>query len=126
MKILEYKLIFTIILLCSILTNGCLASRIFPGGIEHSASELKDQPYEILGEAEGQASNFSLFWFVTVTPRADIDRAISNAISKKGGDDLIDIRWWIESKVYILGTVKIIYVKGKIIRYTNKTTIQPL
>lgn len=113
------KKITLILILLFIPLTGCLSSRIYPAGIEPSVSQLKDKAYEILGEAEGQASSFSLLWFITVTPRADIDRAISEAISEKGGDELIDVRWWTERKVYIVGAVEIVHVKGKVIRYTE-------
>ena len=123
MIIRKYRIIFALIFITVVPLYGCLSSRIYPGGIEHSVSKLKNQPYKILGEAEGQTSNFSLLWLVTVTPRADIDRAISEAISNKGGDDLIDVRWWIERKVYIIGTVTIIHVKGKVIKYTGEAAL---
>ena len=115
----QNNIILSVTLLLVVSFCGCLSSRIYPDGIEPSASMLKDQPYKILGEAQGQASSFALFWFITVTPRADIDRAVSEAVSEKGGDELIDVRWWIERKIYIVGAVTIIHVKGKVIRYTD-------
>jgi len=111
------KITALIILTTLLLLNGCLYSRIHPAGMEPCSSPLKNLNYEIMGQAQGQASNFSLFWLVTVTPHADIERAISEAVSKKNGDTLIDVRWWIEKKIYIIGTVTIIHVKGRVIRY---------
>ena len=113
------NIILSITLLLIASLYSCLSSKIYPDGIEPSASMLKDQPYEILGDAEGQSSSFALFWFVTVTPRADIDRAISDIVSDKGGNALIDVRWWIERKIYIVGAVTIIHIKGKVIRYID-------
>jgi len=99
--------------------SGCLSFRIYPGGIEPSSSFMQGSKYEVLGEGEGLASSFNLFWIFPVTPRADINRAVSEAVAKKNGDALIDVRWWHERNVYILGIVNIIHVSGKVVRYTG-------
>lgn len=80
--------------------------------------ELDDYTeYEVAGTGEGMASSFRLFWIFPVTPEADINRAVREAAASHGGDSLIDVRWWKEKKVYILGTVDIIHVRGKVIKY---------
>jgi len=52
-----------------------------------------------------------------VTPLANFDRAISDAINQKNGDDLIDVSWYIERQYWIVGTINIIHIKGKVIKY---------
>lgn len=117
MKFNKYRVLPALMLLICLPVYGCLSFRIYPGGMEPHVSRLKKQPYKIIGKSEGMASSFSLLWIIPVTPRPDINRAINEAVSKKEGDDLIDVRWWIERKIYILGMVTIIHVKGRVIKY---------
>jgi len=98
---------------------SCISSRIYPGGMEPALSLNPDADYEVLGTGEGMASSFRLFWIFPVTPDADINRAVTEAASVLGGDDIIEVRWWKERKVYILGTVDIIHVRGKVIKYNR-------
>ena len=106
------------ILILSLAFNvSCISSRIYPGGMEPAVSLNPDAEYEIIGTGEGMASSFRLFWIFPVTPEADINRAVREAAASHEGEALIDVRWWKEQKVYILGTVDIIHVRGKVIRY---------
>ncbi|PKL37532.1 MAG: hypothetical protein CVV44_14380 [Spirochaetae bacterium HGW-Spirochaetae-1] len=98
--------------------TGCIRfSRVHCTGIEPSVRPLKAQSYEVLGEAESMVSNYTFLWVWTVTPRPDYNRAMNEMISEKGGDDLIDVRMWREKQYWILGTVTIFHIKGKVIRY---------
>jgi len=106
-----------ILILSFAFTVSCISSRIYPGGMEPAAALNPDAEYEIVGTGEGMASSFRLFWVFPVTPAADINRAVREASASYEGDALIDVRWWKEKKVYILGTVDIIHVRGKVIRY---------
>ncbi len=101
---------------------GCISSQIHPAGIEPSARNLYKAEYEILGTGEGQSSSFNLFWLFPVTPRINFEYAVNEAISEKGGDDLIDVRFWMEKTHWIVGTVKVLHVKGTVIRYTTGET----
>ncbi|MCP4133916.1 MAG: hypothetical protein GY754_23300 [bacterium] len=107
-------------LILSVLAFGCLSYRSYPGGIEPNSSQFKLRPYKVLGVAEGEASSFLFFWVWQVTPRAEMDRAITNAVNKLEGDDLIDVRWWYDRQVFIVGTVKFVKVKGKVIKYVEE------
>lgn len=107
-----------IVLLCSIVFLGCVTTHNV-AGYEPHVRPLKDISYQIVGEAESFTSNFNLLWFFNVTPLASFDRAISDAINQKNGDDLIDVSWYIERQYWIVGTVNIIHIKGKVIKYTE-------
>ena len=50
----------------------------------------------------------------------DINDAIEQAINSKGGDNLINIKWWLERRYWIVGTVDILYVEGTVIRYMDE------
>ena len=99
------------------LLAGCLSIKEIPGGIEPSARPLEYGRWEELKEAEAESSGFKLFWVLPVTAPADFSQAVDEAIGTEGGDNLINVRWHHERQVWILGTVEIIRVKGKVIRY---------
>ncbi len=113
------RLSVLILILSLAFSVSCISSRIYPGGMEPALSLNPDAEYEVLGTGEGMASSFRLFWVFPVTPAADINRAVTEASALLGGDDIIDVKWWKERKVYILGTVDIIHVRGKVIKYNR-------
>ena len=117
---MSLRRLFVLILILSLAFSvSCISSRIYPGGMEPALSLNPDAEYEVLGTGEGMASSFRLFWVFPVTPAADINRAVTEASALLGGDDIIDVKWWKERKVYILGTVDIIHVRGKVIKYNR-------
>ncbi|HOK03067.1 MAG: hypothetical protein BWY23_01701 [Spirochaetes bacterium ADurb.Bin218] len=107
----------TIFLVVSAFFSGCLYSKSHPVAIEESAAFLSSPNYEVIGEAEGSSSSFTLFSIFSVTPKVSIDEAIVDAIRSKGGDNLIEVKITREKRVYIIGTVDIVHVHGKVIRY---------
>ncbi|HNX24080.1 MAG TPA: hypothetical protein PKG60_08520 [Spirochaetota bacterium] len=101
--------------------TGCISSRSHAVGVEANAKYMASPYYEVLGDAEGMSSSFTLFWLFPVTPSAGNDEAVDDAIKSRGGDNLIEAVFTRESKVYIIGTVSNIYVKGKVIRYLQRS-----
>ncbi len=104
-------------LVCAFALPGCLGIQRRAGGIEPLARILETGQYEELGEVEGSSSSFRLFWIFPVTPKADLERAVDDALAVKRADNLIELRWWYERHYWIVGTVSVIYVRGKAIRY---------
>jgi hypothetical protein len=107
-------------LLCASLTlflSGCLYSKSHPAGVEPSAKYMESVRYEVIGEGEGSASSFTLFSIIRVTPPLDSIEAVDEAVKSRGGDNLIEAVFTKEKRVYIIGTVDIIHVKGKVVRY---------
>jgi hypothetical protein len=98
---------------------GCITRNHFRG-MEPSIKPLKSPSYKIIDEAETKVSNFNLLWFFAVTSLPDYDKAILETVKEKGGDDLIDVRWWHERQDWILGTINIIHIKGKVIKYISE------
>ena len=112
------KKFFPAITALLIFSNGCMVYKsIYLAGIEPSMHPLRNAPYEILGEAETTISNFNLLWAVSVTPRPDFEKALLEMANEKGGDDVIEVRWWRERQQWIVGMVTIIHIKGKVIKY---------
>lgn len=105
-----------ILSLLPLIISSCITIR-HVAGYEPNVRQLKPNDYGVVGSAEAIASNFNLLWFFSVTPLANFDRAISEAINQKSGDDLIDVSWYIERQYWIIGTINIIHIKGKVIKY---------
>jgi len=97
--------------------TGCLYFRSHPVGIEPVARYTDYFNYEILGDAEGSSSSMTLIGLFPVTPPIKYEEAVDEAIRSKGGDNLIEVTSWREKKVYLVGVVDVLYVKGKVIRY---------
>ncbi len=98
--------------------SGCIVYRGYhQSGYEPHVGPLKSARYEVLGEAEARVSNFSLLWVWSVTKDHDYDRALREMIGEKGGDDVIELSTWIETQHWLLGTVRIVHIRGKVIRY---------
>jgi len=119
---MKFRILFQMIIataLFSVMT-GCISFNSHAVGVEASAKYMASPDYEILGDAEGMSSSFRLFWAIPVTPPANNRDAVDDAVKSKGGDNLIEAVYTSESKVYIVGTVNNIYVKGKVIRYIRE------
>ncbi len=106
-----------LMLIISTSAAGCLWLKNHPLGIQDSAKETGGLAYEILGEAEGESSSLRLFWIFPVTHVISYDEAINEAIRKLGGDNLIEVTSWKEKNIYLIGTVDVLRIKGKVIRY---------
>ncbi len=107
-------LLMTALLLAS---PGCLSVHTHLKDVLTSAKPMEKEEYELIGDGEGMHSSFRLFWFIPVTPRTDREKAIEEAVAAKGGDNLVFVRIWQERQYWILGTVDIIHVRGRVIRY---------
>lgn len=100
-----------------VFSTGCISFKSNAAGVVPSAKTMSSTQYEVLGEAEGTSSSFTLFWWIPATKTATVKEAVDDAVRSKGGDNLIEAVFTKERKVYIIGTVDIIYAKGKVIRY---------
>ncbi len=113
----RHRVIAATILMLVTLMAGCVSVKTNLTGVATNARTMDSMDYEVLGEAEGMHSAFRLFWIFPVTPRADREKAIEEAVASKGGDNLIFVRTWRERQHWVLGTVDIIHVRGSVIRY---------
>ena len=118
---LRKKQKYIISLVCAVLMSvtGCVRA-YHQWAYEPQVSPLQSSSYEVIGEAESKVSNFSLLWVWSVTEHPDYDRAIREMISEKGGDDVIDVSFWIEKQQWILGTVNVMHIRATVIRYTQE------
>ena len=78
--------------------------------------ELDPERYEALGYAEADAGGLMIMNVIPIRQNDKIERAISAAVSSKGGDELVDItvqeRWfW----AYVLNGYRVT-VKGMVVK----------
>jgi hypothetical protein len=99
------------------LFQGCVSIKRHAVGIEPSARPVINENYKIIKDAEVSDSSFKLLWIFPVTPEPKINEVIDKMIKDSGGDNLIDVKIWHERQYWASGTVDIIHVNGKIIRY---------
>jgi hypothetical protein len=111
------RIVFFLILFLPVTIAGCLSLTNHAGGIQDSAKETGGLNYEILGDAEGESSSLKLFWIFPVMKDINFDEAVNEAIRKLGGDNLVEVTSWKEKNVYFIGTIDVLHVKGKVIRY---------
>jgi len=112
-----FTITFTMLFL---LLSGCIRHYTKAGGIEANYHPLENKSYEVLGRGTAESSSFRLFWFLPVTKALTFSEAMKQAINSKGGDNLVDIRWWFERQYWLVGTVDILYVEGNVIRYNEE------
>ena len=117
---------FTSIIIACILSvyclmmTGCLHVQTNARGLQPVVRPMQNEMYEELGSATGMNSGFRLLWFIPVTPCACADKAVNDAIYSKGGDNLIEVKYWHERQYWLVGTVDIIHVEGIVIRYKSE------
>jgi hypothetical protein len=102
---------------CAIVATGCLYNRTRLTDISPQAKIIESGHYRVLGVSEGTSSSFNLLWFIPVTPRIDYDRAVNEAVAGMRGDNIIEVKTWIERQVWIVGLVEILHVRGTVIQY---------
>jgi hypothetical protein len=115
-KYIAYRIVGVSFILFIIAFSSCLGIRTHVKGIEPTARPLSTGKYDIIEPVEFSISSFKLFWIIPVTPDLKIYETIDETVTNKGGDNLIDMQLWHERQYWILGTIDIIHVKGKIIR----------
>ncbi|MCX7679169.1 MAG: hypothetical protein N2316_08105 [Spirochaetes bacterium] len=118
-KIFNDWAMFVISLICAIMWISCLTLRIKPCGILPNVLPIEEKEYEMLGTVEGESSSFYLLWVIPVTLPHRLDEAMKFAIQEKGADNLINVRWYLERQVWIVGTVYTIHAEGDAIRYVD-------
>ena len=118
-KNLNKKVYIAIIFMLLMTFQSCLRVNTHLKSIEPHARPLSSEKYELIGTAECQSSSFRLLWFFPVTPKPKIYESINKVIAENGGNNLIDVYLWHERQYWIVGTVDILRVQGKVIRYSD-------
>ena len=93
---------------CCITTPVCVTS---------STSPIPDAVViEDLGPAEGKSGTWSVLelWMVG---RPDLNEAIADALRKKGGDALINVRCYETTRHFLLFSITTVYVSGDAVKF---------
>jgi hypothetical protein len=94
-----------------------------PIGLTSSSTPIQNKEYQILGKGEGSSHYYSIHlifppigWSIQ---NPDIEYAVIKAISAKGGDALINVRFYQKSYYYLLISYHKIIVAGDVIKFTS-------
>ena len=116
--IIKILLPLPLVVIFGIIT-GCVTWHYQAADIEPAAKIHDKSNYTDLGYSWGESSSFRLLWFIPVTKPVSYDEAVDDAITKKGGDNLIEVRTYIERQIWVAGSINVLHVKGKVIRYNE-------
>ena len=112
----RFTAVIPVIILINLITS-CVYMKTQIKGIKDCAEPLESQQYDVLNFSSGKSSTFYLFWFIPVTPRINYNEAVDEAVLGGNGDNIIDVRLYEQKQIWILGTVDILYIEGKAIKY---------
>ncbi len=106
--------IFLMFLILSI-----FVSCVTPIGMTSSSSILPDDKKIVkLGAVEGSDGSIALFGLVSIG-RPDIDLAIKDALKKKGGDAIVNVRLYQRTAWYLVVSYTEIIVSGEAVKFED-------
>jgi len=101
----------------AVIALGAFAACVTPMGMTASTTPLEGKKIEQnLGKAEGSDSTWSLFGIWSMG-RPDIDEAIREAVTDKGGDAMINVRWYEKTYYLVLFSVTRLIVTGEVVKF---------
>ena len=107
-----------IIIISALSLAAMLSGCVSPIGLTSSITPLQCKIIEEnLGASEGSHGSISVLGLYSIG-RPDIDIAIDNAVKKKGGDALINVRLYESTSYFILFSYTKVIVKGDVIRFS--------
>ena len=110
------KNLSNVLIILSILGMTSCSSTL-PGGLADSSSPTDYGDFEVLGSAEGSSKGTSVFGIQT--SKADLRTATDQAIKSVNGDAMVNVRWYIKHKWWVILPVvtTTVTVKGDVIKY---------
>lgn len=100
----------------SILFSSCVT----PGGITASSTPLHNKKYEVVGGSKGK-SNYSWSLFgVWTFGKPDVGKAVDNAVKKKDGDAMVNVKWYEKTYYFILFSLHRVYVEGDVVKFSEE------
>lgn len=108
-----------ILILLSLFLAALLGSCVSPVGLTSSSTPLQGKIIEEnLGASEGSHGSVAVLGLYSIG-RPDIDIAIDEAVKKKGGDALINVRLYESTSYFLLFSYTKVIVKGDVIRFSS-------
>jgi len=109
------KIIVTNLIAAVILLNACSTT---PVCVTSSVTPMEGKVItENLGKTEGSDTAFSILGLFMIG-RPELDLAIKEAVSKKGGDTLINVSCYETWGYFLLGSVNTVRVEGEAVKFT--------
>jgi len=107
------------IILSSLSLAVMLGSCVSPIGLTSSSTPLQGKIIEEnLGASEGSHGSVAVLGLYSIG-RPDIDIAIDEAVKKKGGDALINVRLYESTSYFVLFSYTKVIVKGDVVRFSS-------
>lgn len=107
-----------VIILSSLSLAALLSGCVSPIGLTSSSTPLQGKIIEEnLGASEGSHGSVAVLGLYSIG-RPDIDIAIDNAVKKKGGDALINVRLYESTSYFVLFSYTKVIVKGDVVRFS--------
>jgi hypothetical protein len=94
---------------------------VIPLGIDPASQQLTDRQgtnksYQIIGTVEDGDGYLNLFGIIPLG-EININDTFKEIAKKRGGDALINIRYWYRSSYYFIGTYNSLEVKADVIKF---------
>jgi hypothetical protein len=114
------KTFFTITLLAGVLLFSACSTT--PVCVTSSVTPMEGKVIaENLGKTEGSDTAFSILGLFMIG-RPELDLAIKEAITKKGGDTLINVSCYETWGYFLLGSVNTVKVEGEAVKFSVEET----
>ncbi len=99
-------------------TGACVSAS---GGIAVSNVPVEGRRFDVVGTAETTVAWWSLDIGVIGLPLSDppVDLAQKQLLEEKGGDALINLRYWTDRSVFLLFTRHRFHLKADVIKFNN-------
>jgi len=112
------KLLITCVVF--LIVGGCAVT---PIGIEPTSQQLADKQgnnksYQIIGTVEDGDGYLNLFGIIPLG-EININDTFKDIAKKRGGDALINIRYWYRSSYYFIGIYNSLEVKADVIKFND-------
>ena len=117
---MKQSTILVSITLVAVLVTSCITT---PVTVTSSTTPMQDKKITMnYGPVQGMNRTWSLFglWMIG---RPDIDKAIQDALKKKGGDTLINVTCYEKTAWYFLFSFHWVVVEGEAISFEKKEQV---
>ncbi len=110
--------LFSVLVAVALATGACVSAS---GGIAVSNVPVEGRRFDVVGTAETTVSWWSFDIGVIGLPLSDppVDAAQGDLLKEKGGDALINLRYWTDRSVFLLFTRHRFHLKADVIKFSD-------
>ncbi len=105
----------------------CLSCASASAGITTSTIPLEGKPYRILGDAETTRSwwSFDIGFLGFPLRQPPVDEAVQDLLQEKGGDALVNLRYFTDRSIFLFMTRHRFYLKAEVVKLEGETRKEP-